>query len=152
MKNRMREQMEKKKVILFGIGNNGRSIMDACGKYDAFFEVAAVADNRSELTEYAGVEVISAQLVEQLHISPSRIRYVEYPLPFLEQAFWKRYREELEGGRKCGSDELRQVMEYASANGVRMYCYPFYDAYMDQDMPVCYDEERSLYYVSFKKI
>ena len=36
-------------------------------------------------------------------------------------------------------------MEYASANGVRMYCYPFYDAYMDQDMPVCYDEERSLY-------
>lgn len=161
--------MEKKKVILFGIGKNGRSIMDACGKYDAFFEVAAVADNQSELTEYAGVEVISAdrigkyeydeiwiasvyyreikrQLVEQLHISPSRIRYVEYPLPFLEQAFWKRYREELEGGRKCGSDELRQVMEYASANGVRMYCYPFYDAYMDQDMPVCYDEERSLYY------
>lgn len=101
--------MEKKKVILFGIGKNGRSIMDACGKYDAFFEVAAVADNQSELTEYAGVEVISAdrigkyeydeiwiasvyyreikrQLVEQLHISPSRIRYVEYPLPFLEQA------------------------------------------------------------------
>lgn len=161
--------MEKKKVVLFGIGNNGRSIMDAYGKYDAFFEVAAIADNQSELTEYAGVEVISPeqiekyeydeiwiasvhyremkkQLVEQLRILPSRIRYVEYPAPFLEPAFFRRYREELEGRRKCESEELRRVMEYVSGNGVRMYCYSFYDEYMNRDMPVFYDGERGLYY------
>ncbi|MCM1123837.1 MAG: FkbM family methyltransferase [Eubacterium sp.] len=161
--------MDKKKIILFGIGNNGKSIMDAYEKYDTFFEVTAIADNRSDFADYAGVKVISPdqirgceydevwissiyyreirkQLVEQMQIPSSRVRYVEYPVPFLEKAFFERYREELAGQRKCGSEELQQVMDYVSDNGVRMYCYPFYDEYMEQDAAVCYDEERGLYY------
>lgn len=143
--------------------------MDAYGKYDALFEVLAIADNQSELAEYAGVKVIfpdqikdcnydeiwissiyyreiRKQLVEQLQIPSSRVRYVEHPVPFLEKAFSKRYREELAGQRKCGSKELQQVVDYASDNGVRMYCYPFYDEYMNQEMPVYYDEVHGLYY------
>lgn len=161
--------MEKKKIILFGIGNNGRRVMDAYGKYDTYFEVAAIADNQSELSDYAGVRVITPdqigdyeydeiwicsiyyreirkQLVEQMQIPPSCIRYVEYPIPFLERAFFERYREELADRRKCGSKELREVVDFISDNCVRMYCYPFYDEYMEQDVPVSYDGERGLYY------
>lgn len=161
--------MNKKKIILFGIGYNGRSIMDAYGKYETDFEVAAIADNRAELTEYAGIRVISPdqirfftydeiwissiyyreireQLIGQMQIPPSRIRYVEHPIPFLEKAFYARYREELTGRRKCGSEELQQVMDFAADKGVRMYCYPFYDEYMEQDVPVCYDRDRGLYF------
>lgn len=161
--------MKKKKIILFGIGNNGKSIMDAYGRYDADFEVAAIADNQSELTDYKGVTVISAdrirdykydeiwissiyyreikrQLVEELQIAPSEIRYVEYPMPFLEKKIYSRHKEEIAGRRKCLSEELQKVIDYISDNGVRMYCYSFYDEYMDQEMPVYYDEEYKLYY------
>lgn len=161
--------MNQKKIILFGIGNNGKSIMDAYGKYDGGFEVTAIADNQSDLEEYAGVKVISPeqikdyeydeiwissiydkeirkQLEEQMQIPASRIRHVEYPILFMEKAFFERYGEELAGHRKCGEEELRQVMDFASENGIRMYCYPFYDEYMERNASVCYDGERGLYY------
>jgi len=161
--------MDKKRIILFGIGNNGKSIMDAYRVYDADFEVAAIADNRSERADYAGVKVISPeqigdyeydevwissiyykeirkQLVDQLQISPSCIRYMEYPMPFLEKTIRSRYEEEIAGRRKCSSGEMQQVIDYVSDNGVRMYCYPFYDEYMNQDVAVYYDEGYKLYY------
>lgn len=161
--------MNKKRIILFGIGNNGKSIMDAYRVYDEDFEVAAIADNRSERADYAGIKVISPeqigdyeydevwissiyykeirqQLVDQLQISPSCIRYVEYPMPFLEKTIRSRYEEEIAGRRKCPSGEMQQVIDYISDNGVRMYCYPFYDEYMNQDVAVYYDEEYKLYY------
>lgn len=161
--------MDKKRIILFGIGNNGKSIMDAYGLYDADFEVAVITDNQSELNDYAGVKVVSAeqignyeydeiwiasiyyreikrQLVDELHILPSVIRYVEYPMPFLEKMIRSRYEEEIAGRKKCLSGELQQVIDFVSDNGVRMYCYSFYDEYMNRDVPVCYDEERKLYY------
>lgn len=161
--------MDKKKIILFGIGNNGRKIMDAYEIYDADFEVAAIADNQSELTDYKGVTVISAdrirdyeydeiwissiyyreinkQLVEELRIPMSAVRYVEYPMPFLEKAIHGRYIEGIDGRRECLSEELRQVIDYVSDNGVRMYCYSFYDEYMNRELPIYYDEEYKLYY------
>lgn len=161
--------MDQKKIILFGIGNNGRNIMNAYKKYDADFKVTAIADNLSNLSDYAGIKVISPeqikdyeyeeiwissiyykeirkQLVEQMQIPSACIRYVEYPIPFLEKALFIRYREEMAGRKKCGTEELQQVTDYISDKGVRMYCYPFYDEYMDRDLPICYDEERRLYY------
>lgn len=161
--------MNKTKVVLFGIGNNGKSIMDAYGVYDTYFEVVAIADNCSEMNSYAGVDVITPdqissyeydeiwiasihykeirkQLVEHLNISLSVIRYVEYPMPFLEKKILDRYKEELAGDKKCESDELQDVIDYIADNGVRMYCYPFYDEYMDKYIPVYYDDEYKLYY------
>lgn len=162
--------MDKKRIILFGIGNNGKSIMDAYGKYDAFFEVVAIADNCSELAAYAGLPVISPeqieqyeydeiwiasvyykemkeQLMKQMKIPSACIRYVEHPMPFLEKVFFDRYRDELTGHRKCESEDLQHVIDYASDHGVRMYCYPFYDEYMvDRDLSVCYDGKKRLYY------
>lgn len=161
--------MNKKKITLFGIGDIGRKIMDAYGIYDVDFEIIAVADNRSDLKEYAGVRVIAPdeisdykydeiwiasiyhreikkQLIEERHIAPSRIRHVEYPMLFLEKFVCEKYREEIAGNRQCISDELQQVVDYIADKGVRMYCYPFYDEYMYDDVSVYYDEVVRLYY------
>lgn len=165
----LRGKVDKKRIVLFGIGNIGRSIMDAYGTYDADFEVIAIADNHSDRKEYAGVRMIAPdeirnfeydeiwiasiyhseirkQLVEELQIAPSRIRYAEYPMAFLEKVICDRYQEEIAGNRRCESDELQQVVDYIADHGVRMYCYPFYDEYINADTVVYYDEEVCLYY------
>ncbi len=158
-----------KKVILFGIGNNGRDVMDAYSVYDRDFEVVAIADNHVDLNEYAGVRVIAAdeindyeydeiwiasiyhkeikkQLMEKLAVPSYKIRHIEYPLPFLEKVFYEKYSRELAGICKCSSGELQEVVDYVAGNGVRMYCYPFYDEYMDADAAIYFDEESGLYY------
>lgn len=158
-----------KNVILFGMGDNGKKILDAYLRYDKWFHIAAVADNFSELREYAGIPVIrperipdfqydeiwivtlyyhevKEQLTGELHIAHALIRYVEYPMPFLEQQIYARYREEMEGRKCCDSHELHEVIRYAVQNGVRMYCYPFFDEYMEKIYPVSWDVESGLYY------
>lgn len=158
-----------KKIILFGIGNNGKKMMRAYEEYDAYFEVVAIADNHPSLKHLGNVDVIlveqiqdfdydeiwissiyyqeiKRQLVDELGILPSRVRYVEYPMPFLEKTIYDKYREEIVGNQKCYSDELQEVVDFISENGVRMYCYPFYDEYMEREVPVYYDKECDLYY------
>lgn len=165
----LEERMDKTKIVIFGMGNNGRRIMDAYGLYDVDFEIVAIADNHSDLKEYASVRVIAPdemndyeydevwiasiyhreikkQLVEELHIASSRIRYVEYPMIFLERVIYDKYREEIAGNRRCISAELQQAVDYIADNGVRMYCYPFYDEYINDDISVYYDEAAHLYY------
>ena len=158
-----------KKVILFGIGENGKKVIDAYLKYDKWFEIVAIADNSSDLKEYKGIPVIkpdripvfsydeiwistiyyqevTKQLTDELHIAQSAIRYIEYPMPFLEKQIYKKYEDEIEKGKKCKSDELQEVINYVKGNGVRMYCYPFFDEYAKKDYPVFFDEDCKLYY------
>lgn len=158
-----------KKVILFGIGENGKKVIDAYLKYDKCFEIVAIADNSSDLKEYKGIPVIkpdrisdfsydeiwittiyyqeiTKQLTGELHIAQSDIRYIEFPMPFLEQQIYKRYVNEIRKGKKCKSDELQEVINYMKDNGVRMYCYPFFDEYAEKDYPVYFDVECKLYY------
>lgn len=158
-----------KKIILFGIGVNGKKIIDTYLKYDKWFEIVAITDNSSDLKEYKGVPVIkpdripdlpydeiwistiyfqeiTKQLTGELHIAQSAIRYIEFPMPFLEQQIYKRYRDEIGKGKKCKFDELQEVIDYVKNNGVRMYCYPFFDEYAQKDYPVFFDAECKLYY------
>ncbi len=158
-----------KRVILFGLGNNGKKMMQAYETYDSHFQVVAIADNQSSAKSWGGVDVISAdriqdfdydeiwissiyyqeitrQLVDELGIPSSKVRYVEYPMPFLEIAIYDKYREEIAGKKRCHSDELQEVVDFISKYGVRMYCYSFYDEYMNREVPVYYDEECGLYY------
>lgn len=158
-----------KKIILFGIGENGKAILDAYHKYAKDFEIVAVADNASELKSYRGIPVIAPtelsewvydeiwiasiyyreireQLTAGLRVDPVRIRTVEYPMIFLEQYIRSRYREEIAGRKICADSEKQAAAAYIARNGVNMYCDPFYDAYMQRKMPVFYDEEYSLYY------
>lgn len=158
-----------KDIILFGMGENGKKMLDAYVRYDKWFHIIAVADNFSELREYVGIPVIrperipdfeydeiwiatlyyrevKEQLTDRLHIAHSLIRYVEFPMPFLEQQIYARYREEMAGRRNCDSYELQEVIKYIVQNGVKMYCYPFFDEYMENTYPVSRDVESGLYY------
>lgn len=158
-----------KNVILFGLGDNGKKMLDAYLRYDQWFHIIAVADNFSELREYTGIPVIRPerisdfqydeiwiatlyyhevreQLTGRLHIAHSRIRYVEYPMPFLEQQIYARYREEMAGRRNCDSYEQQEVVKYIAQNGVKMYCYPFFDEYMEKTYSVSQDVKSGLYY------
>lgn len=158
-----------KKVILFGIGVNGKKIIDTYLEYDRHFEIIAITDNSSDLKEYKGIPVIkpnsiseflydevwistiyyqeiTKQLTDELHIAESTIRYIEFPMPFLEQQIYKRYGDEIRKGKKCKSDELQEVINYIKDNGIRMYCYPFFDEYAGKDYSVFFDVESKLYY------
>jgi hypothetical protein len=158
-----------KNVILFGIGDNGRAMVDAYLKYEASFHIVAVADNNSDLTEYRGIPVIKAcdidkygydeiwiasiyyndikrQLIGEMKISRSAIRYVEFPAPFLEDSIYTKYKEELTGNRKCENSELQEILEYISNNQLRMFNYSFYDEYYDSNFEVILDEQCGMYY------
>lgn len=161
-----------KKIILFGIGNNGRVIVEAYEKYSPYFKIIAIADNNAKLVEFHGIKVIlpkeikdyeydeiwistiyyeeiTNQLLEKLKINSSKIRYVEYPMLFLEQQIYDKYREELAGVKKCQTDEKQQIIDYIIQNGVKMYCYSFYDEYMEKDVPVYLDDKNGMYYGIF---
>ncbi len=158
-----------KRIILFGIGENGRKMVSAYVKCDTLFEIIAIADNNSELTEYSNIPVIRAdrisslqydeiwvstiyyreirdQLEDEYHIEPTVIRYVEFPMPFLEQRIYEKYEDEIKGIRKCQSEEMQRVIDYISRKGVRMYCYPFYDEYEEKKFRLVYDPGQGLYY------
>lgn len=158
-----------KNIILFGIGANGRQIVETYRIFEQRFRIIAIADNFSVLQEFQGIPVIKPdhisdflydeiwittiyyreikeQLRDRLQIEQSFIRYIEYPMPFLEQQIYEKYKAELAGEKKCESDELQTVIEYVAVHGVRMYCYPFFDEYEGKDYPVFYDEEYGLYY------
>jgi hypothetical protein len=158
-----------KKVILFGIGFNGRKMVEAYRKYGACFHIAAIADNQSELTVYEGIPVIKPediggyeydeiwittiyhkeikkQLKENLYADESVIRHVEYPIPFLEGQIYQKYSEELRGKKLCCNQQMQKVIDYVSGNEVRMYCYPFFDEYADRDFDIFQDENCGLYY------
>lgn len=162
-----------KRIILFGIGKNGKTIVDTYTKYGADFDLAAIADNGTILREYKGIPVISPkdilkfaydevwistifyqeierQLVEELQINVNKIRYVEYPMPFLEKRIYEKYKEEIAGLKKCRTKEMQDVIDYVAQNGVKMYCYPFYEEYQKIEFPVYFDEEYQLFYGMYR--
>ncbi len=157
------------KIILFGVGTNGKKIIDAYFKYDKCFEIIAIADNFSHMKEFKGIPIIKPdnisnflydeiwittiyyqeimeQLTGKLCIARSAIRYIEFPMPFLEQQIYKKYDGEIKKGRKCESDELQEVIDYVKLKGIRMYCYPFFDEYAEKDYSVFFDTDCGLYY------
>jgi hypothetical protein len=158
-----------KEIILFGIGYNGRKIVDTYLKYKTDFNILAIADNNSDLTDYKGIPVIKAyeingykydevwiasiyykeikkQLVNEMNINELSIRYVEFPIPFLEGHIYKKYHDELIGSKKCDDNELQKIIEYVSNNELRMFNYPFYDEYADRSYEVFWDEKCGMYY------
>ncbi len=166
-----------KNVILFGMGNNGKTMLDAYGKYDPDFKIIAIADNNvvnnsvvekyqnipvihpEKITDYTFDEIwiasiyyrdIRKQLIEDYGIVSSLIRYVEYPMPFLENQIYRKYEREMSGNRKCDSLEKQELLDYIMKNGARMYCYSFFDEYMEKEIPVYYDSEKGVYYGNYK--
>jgi hypothetical protein len=159
-----------KYIILFGFGKSGQRFLSAYIKGSWDFKIVAVADNFVEDKKYNDIPIIKPseiknykfdgiwictiydkeikeQLISDYGIEEYRIRRARYPLDFLEGRILKKYSKEISGEKKCLSDELQEVIDYISSNGVvRMYCYHFYDKYIKMDVPVYFDEELQRYY------
>lgn len=158
-----------KKIILFGIGDNGKKMVDTYVECGADFQIVVIADNKAEVKTYRDIPVvhpekimgyefdeiwiasiyyeeIQRQLSEELHIVNYPVRYIEYPMPFLEPRIYEKYKEEIAGRKKCDTGEMQEVVDYIQKKGVRMYNYPFFDEYMEKDVEIFFDSEYSLFY------
>ena len=140
-----------KRVIIFGLGERGKKIIEAYWKYDKKFEIIAIVDNnKKKQCCFNGIPVINVnsiakqvydeiwictvyyeeiyeQLVHDVGVQAFKIKYVEYPMPLLESRIYDKYNNELVNNSKCKSPELQEVIDYIIEHGAKMYCYPFYN-------------------------
>ncbi len=144
-------------------------MISAYTKYKCNFNVIAIADNYATCSSYMGIPVIfpkniplydydeiwictvyykqiQTQLVDELKIDSSKIQYIEYPMPFLEERIRTKYNKEISGNNICADDEKLEVINYLSCNPARMYCYSFYDQCMKNKENIYYDNIENLYY------
>lgn len=159
-----------RKVIIFGFGKRGKKIVEACVKYSSSVRIIAITDNAydnrenydnipfvpvNKIEKYNFDEIwictiyyreIWKQLVQKLNIEPSRIKYMEYPMPVLDERIRNKYFDEISGKSRCECLEMQEVIDYISHKAVRMYCYSFYDKYMRNPEPVYFDEDKGLFY------
>lgn len=156
-----------KNILVFGAGERGKKLTDQYIEYAGTHKICALVDNNPSADDYHGIPMIQPrkiaefdydeiwvctiyypqvkkQLIEEYHIDENRILYVEPVIPVLEERIRKKYEAAATENR---TNDLSEVLAYIKEHPVHMYCYPFYDEYIHRDTPVCYDEEKHLYYV-----
>ncbi len=157
-----------KKVIVFGFGERGKKLVDECLAYDTGVSVTAIADNHASTQSYRGIPVIEPQaisahpydeiwvctvyyeeIMEQLAsscgIGKDKIRFTEPVAPVLEYRLRKKYGNQLQGLEPV-PEGMEAVLSYLKDNPLRMYCYPFYEEYLNRKTEMYFDEKKSLYY------
>lgn len=158
-----------KKVLVFGLGERGKQLVDHYLYYNGTNDIVAIIDNYTVIDSYHGIPVIKPeditfftydeiwvctvyyseirkQLMAEYHISEQRIIYVDPVMPILEERLRKRYGNLL---NKVPED-LQPLLEYMENHPARMYCYPFFDEYtFRDDTAVCFDEQSQLFYVYY---
>ncbi len=158
-----------KSIILFGFGRRGKKMVNTYLNRKCDFEIVAIADNSANVDNYCGIPVIrpvdicnydyeeiwintiyyeeiAHQLVSEYMLERDKIRYVEYPMIFLQNQIRTKYADEISGKKECDSIEKQEVIDYIIDNDVHMYCYPFFDEYNNRQIPVFYDDYVKLYY------
>lgn len=164
-----------KKIILFGYGRRGKKFLSYYFEYGGEIEIVAVVDNNKpvdmvrdipvilsqEIKKYNYDEVwlsvkgdrkhIHDQLVCDFGVNEAAIRVLDNPLYLylLDERIRKKYREEIEGTVQCADLEKQEVIDFLKQNSVRMYCYHFFDTYMENTVPIFWDEEASMFYATY---
>lgn len=156
------------RVLIFGLGQMGKKVIDECIEYDLEYEIQAIVDNHSASAKYRTIPVIRPdeinnyeyewifictvyynEIIEQLHdiygIEKSKMRFVEPVAPVLESRLRDKYREAFDSIGKQDL-ELQEVLGYLEKNSLRMYCYPFYDEFINRKTDIFYDENVKLFY------
>jgi len=161
-----------KRILIFGLGERGKKLIAHCLKYKCRDIIVAIIDNNIMQEFYCGIPVIypeniinyvydeiwvctiyypeiKKQLIEEYEISEQKIVYVEPVMPILEERLHKHYEKALNKKVEV-SDELKEVLNYISLHHAQMYCYPFYDEYLNKmDVPVFFEESCQLFYVYY---
>lgn len=159
-----------KNVLLFGLGEQGKKLIDQYLEYNGMNRILAIADNYAVQTNYRDIPVISPddiaqfiydeiwvctiyypeikrQLVSRYGIPEEKILYAEPVMPVLDERLRRHYGDFFHGMMAEIPDDLEQVLEYMKSRPARMYCYPFYEEYLfKKDTPVFYDEDSRLFF------
>jgi len=157
-----------KNIIIFGFGELGKKLINNCLNYDAGVVVKAIADNNAKESVYKNIPIVKPQLIceytydeiwiatvyfdeiiiqlsNDYGIEKSRMRYVDSVEPILEDRLRQKYELQL-NTLESVSEELRVVLSYIKNNPIHMYCYPFYDEYLNQKTELCFDDRIGMYY------
>ncbi|MBQ2885478.1 MAG: FkbM family methyltransferase [Alphaproteobacteria bacterium] len=152
-----------KSIIIFGFGDKGKKIINQCLNYASGVDIIAIADNffsdnrfrdipvidPKDIKQYEYDEIwictvyfeeIRKQLIEEYNIEPAKIYYEDVVMPVLDERLKKKYAEYVE------NNPMEYPIEYMLCNRARMYCYPFFDEYLNKKTEVFHDAECGLYY------
>lgn len=147
-------------VIIFGFGEMGKKLIDECLDYESNINIAAIADNNIAERYYRGISVIDpTQIIdyvydeiwictvyhkeikkqlEELGINSNVMHFMEPVIPILE------YRIKKSGILETENHE--EEKHFLHNRHLRMYCYPFYEEYLNKDTEIFYDDRVNLYY------
>lgn len=157
-----------KNVIVFGFGELGKKLINNCLSYDAGVDIKAIADNHAresvykniptikprQISEYTYDEIwiatvyfdeIISQLSNDYGIEKSRMRYVDPVEPILEYRLTQKYKLQIQNFESV-SAELGAVLSYIKNNPLHMYCYSFYDEYLNRKTELWFDDRIGMYY------
>lgn len=155
--------MSKERIVLWGSGILATEIIENYGFLENFIQIVAVIDNDKNrwgklLGEYTILEPeqiqalkfdkvvvstdryfneIKEQLINFFYISPEKI---EGNLYFTKIKLLFKY-------QKSENREIRQIVEQVSQNPLKVFNYPFAEAYNNMEVEIVYDEKVGLYYV-----
>lgn len=155
-------------IIVFGFGELGKKLINNCLNYNAGIIIKAIADNNAkesiyknipivkpqQISEYAYDEIwistvyfdeIIIQLSNDYSVEKSRMRYVDPVEPILEYRLRQKYESQL-NSLEAVSEELKAVLYYIKNNPIHMYCYPFFDEYLNKKTELWFDDEIGMYY------
>lgn len=162
-----------KKIMVFGLGERGRQLIDEYLQYNGRNQIVAVIDNHVSQSHYRDIPVVSPkhiehflydeiwvctiyyseikkQLMEEHGIPEEKIVYMDPVMPILEERLRERYRNVLDGEISVQGDK-KAVLDYLKHHRARMYCYPFWDEYfLKENTPVFRDETCGLFYVYYE--
>ncbi|MCI8661569.1 MAG: FkbM family methyltransferase [Lachnospiraceae bacterium] len=163
-----------KNVIVFGLGEMGKKLIDECLKFDADVIITAILDNNAAENNYKNIPVIKPkdlskyayddiwistvyyqeimkQLFSEYGVEKGKMHFVEPVVPVLENRLRRKYKEQINHIDSASdgsflSDEMKEVLYYLKYHPLRMYCYPFYDEYLNKQSQIQYDDKNGLYY------
>lgn len=163
-----------KNIIVFGLGEMGKKLIDECLKFDADVTITAILDNNAAENNYKGIPVIKPkdlpkyiyddiwistvyfqeimkQLFSEYGVEKGKMHFVEPVVPVLESRLRKKYKKQIDNldsifDGSFLSDEMKEVLSYLKYHPLRMYCYPFYDEYLNKQSQIQYDDRNGLYY------
>lgn len=146
-------------ILLFGFGEMGKKLIQECLIYDCNVTIKAIVDNHVSQDKYEEIPIIRPDQIqqydfdeiwictvyfkeirkqlEQIGIPRKIMFFVEPVLPILEQKILE---------HKPRNKEEIEVYQYLNTHHLRMYCYPFYDEYLEKDTEIFYDEMNGLFY------
>lgn len=162
-----------KKVLIFGFGEMGKKLIDECLRYGENIIINAIIDNNSPQNEYKQIPIIRpieicnyiyeeiwictiyfADIIKQLSsiygIDKNKMKFVEPVVPILEMRLREKYKEEIRNCKNI-SGERKEVFEYLQRNPLRMYCYSFYDEYLNKCTQIKFDNTNGLFYGIYKE-